>query len=89
MSKYVDLLNQTKEEQNKALAPARADEQKGRLGLEISTRKLGLVTAQNALASLKNQYPLNLDAIQEAADALEWNERQVAQLETLSTELFS
>ena len=88
LKKYVEAIVASKEEKNNALAPARADEQKGRLGLEIATLKVQIAGENNRIAELAGQYPLNVDAIVEAQDELDLDTRRLTQLQTLSDALF-
>lgn len=89
MSKYADLLKQSDKEKEDNLAPARAEEQKGSLGLEIAKLRLSVKGKENTLASAKAEYPLPVNEIVEAGDELALEQRRLAQLEALSAELFS
>lgn len=86
--KYAELITQSKEEQDKALAPARAEEQKAALGLAISNQQLSLKGRQNRVAELSGKYPLDIDAIISANDDLDLETRRLRQLATLSDSLF-
>lgn len=88
MAKYAELLKKTDKEKEDSLAPARAEEQKGSLGLAIARLDLEVKTAQNELESLKGEYPLNVDAVIEAGDSLALQQRRLTQLKDLSAELF-
>lgn len=86
--KYADLIVQSKEDADKALAPARADEQKAQLGISIAKLNVGIKGKQNALEALKAQYPLPIDAIVDAGDELALEQRRLQQLSELTDELF-
>lgn len=86
--KYTDLIQQSKEDAEKALAPAKADEQKAALGLEIGKLELEVKKARTSLDSKKGEYPLPVDEILEAGDSLALDERRLNQLKLLSSELF-
>ena len=89
MSKYAESLVNTKEQNDAALAPARADEQKAALGLAISKKELVVKGFENNLAALKRAYPLNVSAILEATNELEWVGREIVQLKNVAAELFA
>lgn len=86
--KYADLILRSKEDNDKALAPARAEEQKAQLGIAIATLNVSIKGKENALEELKAQYPLDVDSILEAGDELALEQRRLTQLQALSTELF-
>lgn len=88
MKKYVEAIQSSKEENEKSLAPARAAEQKGVLGLEIAKLKVSIQTEHNALAEMCSQYPLPIDEVLEAQDALALDQRRLSQLQHLESELF-
>lgn len=89
MSKYAEGLTKTKAENDAALAPARAGEQQAALALAISKKQVTVRGYENELATLESAYPLDLSEIVEANNALEWINREIAQLQSLSTKLFS
>jgi len=89
MNKYAESLTASKEDTAKAMAPARADEQKAKLGLEITTQKLQLQTLKNQVEALKRVYPLDPSSIRHSIDEAEWVARSISQLEAVSAELFS
>jgi hypothetical protein len=89
MRKYVDAIVASKEENDKALAPARAAEQQAKLGLEAKQLEISVMEAKNELDELGAEYPLNFEAIIEAQDALALSERRLTQLKDLSVALFS
>lgn len=86
--KYADLIVKSKEEANVALAPARAAQEKAKLGIAIAELDLKVKTAQNELESLKGQFPLPVDEIVSAGDEVALDARRLEQLQSLSTELF-
>lgn len=86
--KYVELILQSKEEAGKALAPARAEEQKAQLGIAIATLNVSIKGKENSLSALKGEYPLNVEAIIDAGDELALEDRRLKQLQALSSELF-
>jgi hypothetical protein len=86
--KYVDSITQSKEAAEKSLAPARAKEQEAALGIAIAQLDLEVQTKNNAISALKQAYPLDVDAIVDAGDDLALDERRLAQLKSLNTELF-
>ncbi len=86
--KYAQLILQSKEKADEALAPARADQEKARLGIARAELGLKVKTARNALEAKKAQFPLPVDEIIEAGDSLALDERRLGQLDTLSAELF-
>lgn len=88
MAKYVDLLKQGEKEKNDNLAPARAAEQKGALGLKIAKLELEIQGKRNRVSTLSSGYPLDVDSIVEALDEVALDERLLAQLKALSDELF-
>jgi hypothetical protein len=88
LKKYVEAIVASKEEKNASLAPARAAEQKGRLGLEIATLKVNIAGQENRVAELASQYPLNIDEIVNAQDELDLDTRRLNQLQGLSDQLF-
>lgn len=87
--KYVDKILQSKEESDKSLAPARANEQAAKLGIAVATLDLEVKTQENAVAALTNVYPLDIDAIVDSQDELDLSKRRLAQLKSLHEELFS
>lgn len=89
MSKYSTSLTATKQENEAALAPAKADEQAAALGLTISKKSLELKSFDNRLASLKSGYPLDFESIVQVGNEQEWLKREVAQLEALKADLFA
>jgi hypothetical protein len=88
LKKYVAAIVASKEEKNASLAPARAGEQKGRLGLEIATLKVNIAGQENRVAELAGQYPLDIDAIVAAQDELDLDNRRLTQLQALDGQLF-
>jgi hypothetical protein len=88
VSKYVDAIQASKEDQKKQLAPALAQEQKAQLGLTIKRLELDIQTAETSVASMKSQYPLDISAIIDAGDEVDLKKRQLAQLIALDSELF-
>ncbi len=88
MSKYADLIIRSKEDSEKALAPARADEQKAALGLEIGKLSLSNQGKATELAALKGQYPLPTAEILALGDDLALDQRRLSQLQSLQSELF-
>jgi hypothetical protein len=88
MSKYVERILQTKEESDKALAPARAEQEKAKLGIAIAELSLQVKTAENTLEAMKNQFPLPVDGIIDAQDNLDFDRRRLSQLKEISVELF-
>jgi hypothetical protein len=86
--KYAEMIVKSKEEKDNTLAPARAEQEKARLGIARAELGLQVKTAKNALESLKGQFPLPVDEIIEAGDSLALDERRLAQLDALSSELF-
>jgi hypothetical protein len=88
MSKYTDLLTRSKEDQEKALAPARAQEQQAQLLLQRTKLSLEIKTQEASIGSLKGRYPLPVMEILDAADSLDLAQRQLKQLDDLNAELF-
>lgn len=86
--KYVDLLKQGEKEKEDNLAPARAAEQKGALGLKIAKLKLQIQGKENTVAEASGKYPLDVETIVDALDSLDLDKRLLGQLEGLDTELF-
>lgn len=87
--KYATLILQTKEEADKALAPARAEEQKAQLGIAVAKLNVSIKGKENSLEQLKGQYPLPIDEIVEAGDELALEQRRLSQLQSLSSDLFA
>ena len=88
MSKYEGLLKQGEKEKNDNLAPARAQEQKGVLGLRIAQLDLQIQSKKNAVETAKGSYPLDVDTLVSALDELALDERLLTQLKATSVELF-
>lgn len=86
--KYVEYLTQSKVKTDEALAAARSDEMKAKIGLEIATKDLSVRSNQNKAEDLKHQYPLNTEVLISLLDEIEWERRSIAQLKALSEELF-
>lgn len=86
--KYVEAIVKSKEESDKALAPARAEQEKAKLGISIAELDLKVKTAQNAVEGLKSTFPLPVDEILEASDDIALDLRRLSDLRTLSSELF-
>lgn len=86
--KYVEKILLSKEDADKSLAPARANEQAAKLGIAVATLDLDVKTQQNAVEALTNVYPLDIDAIVDAQDELDLSARRLSQLKDLQTSLF-
>jgi hypothetical protein len=88
LTKYVDALKQGEKEKADNLAPARAAQQQGELGLRIASLRLEIQSQENAIAELSGKFPLPVDALLDAGDELDLAKRQLVQLEELSAQLF-
>ncbi len=88
MSKYAELLKASKQDQENALAPARATQVAAEVGLAIAQLDVQLKTLSNELDELKGGYPLDLDAIRDKLDEVAIVTREQEQLKALSVELF-
>lgn len=86
--KYAEALVASKEDAEKSLAPARAKQQEAALGIKVAELDLEVQTAEGDLAELVTSFPLDLDAIVDAQDAIDLQKRRLNQLKTLGTELF-
>lgn len=88
LTKYVDGIKLSDAEREAQLAPAKADQAKGELGLKIANLRLELKGLELQVNAASTEYPLDVDALSDALDALELGERRLEQLEGISKALF-
>lgn len=88
MKKYVEALTASKEDREKGLAPARAEEQKAHIGLTAKSLEIDVMGARNQIEEMCGQYPLPVEEIIRAQDDLDLNQRRLDQLVKLQTALF-
>lgn len=85
---YVEAIQQSKEETEASLAPARAVEAEAALNMEQAQLGLKISKAKSVIADAAGKYPLNVKAILDAKDDLALLERQALQMSELRGELF-
>lgn len=85
---YIEAIQQSEEEEQKTLAPARAEEAKAQLGMEQAKLSIKIQKAKNVIAQVAGRHPLDVQSILDAQDELDLLERQAIQLSKLGEELF-
>lgn len=85
---YSEAILATKEEKDKLLAPARANETKASIGMKVAQLSIDIQQQEISITQDAARYPLNADNLVEQLDQLAWVERRRAQLEAIEKQLF-
>lgn len=85
---YVEALANTEKENDAELAPARAEETKAKIGLEVATNNIKMKEVTNRIMTFQRAYPLNTSSLISAVDELALLERRQQQLQDIVTQMF-
>lgn len=85
---YAEALLATKEDNEKALAPAKAAKTKAELGMRIAQLGIDIQNAELTVAQASSKHPLDISVVTSALDNLAILERQKSQLVAVEAALF-
>jgi len=88
LKKYEEAILQSKEDLDKQMAPARAQEQRAKLQMRLAELSIEIQGRENAVNTAASRYPLDVNSIVSNLDELDLLKRLETQLKGIAEQLF-
>lgn len=85
---YLEAIQATKEDKQKQLAPAHAEQSRAELSVKIAKLGIEIGDLEIEVTNAASAYPLDVDALSENLDQLAWAQRRLDQLQSIQKQLF-